>query len=267
MVLHVIPFIWAATKFTVIAGAVKGTALSAVRLVQNGFDYEATLAQLEKDVQASKTFGVDTLKLVPALAKLRLSDDYAEISASAEALETVLAQLPASMRAGLNKSIGLEARIDTALKQGMNRCGVSLIAHALSDTETDVGVRLKALYFGLFLIGRSGTVLDKENAAAVLNGLIALHGARGRQDDRTATVCLALYASAQQNPTTTGKYILHDRHFQSIPEIVALYEFEQPGMTAAYIARALGDSITCHEHQTFLAFMNTYMTKQKTSAA
>ena len=256
-------FLFGLTRFTAALALVKGTAWSAVRYVQHGFDPEAALKTLEEDLETGSAFAKDTAKLIPAIMQLRQSSDFPAICKSAHALKRVLDHLPADMRAGFNKQFRMEERISSALKGAVSRCGTSLLMHGATDEVVDASTRLKSVYFGLFLIGRSENVLDTTTVGHTLDVLIDLHQKRNNSESVPVISSLQTFKAGRKSKTAMS--LLH-RDLKKVYEILALGEVGVYGMVPVYIGYALGDQLTLPDTKGFLNYLTAYF-KEDTLAA
>lgn len=251
MVLPLVPLVWGVVKLTTLAAAAKGTVWGSARFFQHGFDFEATVAQLEGDLKASKEFGAAVRDLPGALARLRISEDFGDVTASAHALKRVLAALPTDTRAGLDRSLGLSTRIDHALVKAVHRSGQAFLLGATAATEKSVTERLYASYLGLLLIGRSGHVLSDEGQTVACTVLTELHRTRGRGYDMEAIRSFATMRNAT-HLVEWPKLLL------TVPEVDALWVHDKPYMVPMWIVKALGSSIVPKTEGTFLEYLTTF---------
>lgn len=256
MVLPLFPLMWGITKVATVVAAAKGTVWSGARFFQHGFDYEATVKQLESDLKASKEFGTAVKALLPTLAGLRVSDDLSQVVTSAHSIERVLESLPTDMRTGLSKSFTLGERIDKALTQAVNRCGVSLIVAATADTSSAIEERLHMFYFGLFLIGRSGNALAKEDQKMALLVLDGLHRSRGNSYDLAAITTVALTTSADTYTKNTSETL------NLVPEVYALRNYAEPMMVPLWITKALGGAVRPLPEGTFSDYLTVHFPQE-----
>jgi|GEM_PF-5212383 len=159
------------------------------RFTQHGGDPDATWDALQKDASAAlaaslnfakkgSDITVDTAKIVSAMVALRNAADFQSLVDGAHALSRALEHLPEETRIGLSKpkSFNLDAKINAALSTNLFRCGAQILEKAPHPDAPGEQV-LQSLYFGLYLIGRSGETADADNASSCITNLINLHKA------------------------------------------------------------------------------------------
>jgi hypothetical protein len=217
----------------VVAGkllAIKVAALTGFRFAENGLDWPATLEDLKRDHRMLTAIGTDTVKLVPAITRLQRADTLEAIIRSAHDIKRAVDHLPEKTRNGLNRSVGLSAIIDAALRHGLNTSGRAILKQRPDDE--DVPSALARTYFGLFLVGRGGGTLTERDRTNVILELCSLHTARSTREDLVVVTQLQTWLPEKAFPLGEALY--------DLKEAFVLMELAHPPMFKVYITRALG---------------------------
>lgn len=168
----------------------KISALTGVRLAQNGGDLNVAREALQRDLAATTQFAADTASLTRALAELQLNlrPSLQSMCAHAQRLKTALSYLPAETRAGLNKTMQLDAKVEGLLATGLAKAGERLL-HPADPLKIPLRV-LRSYYFGLFLIGRSGRPLELAEQEVAIKLLRTQHTRRNTPRDQVTIASL-----------------------------------------------------------------------------
>lgn len=200
------------------------------RLIKHGGDPEATLNQLGDDVANVKTYGT---ALKDVLAGLAMARSFQDLINGVHNLAHVIDVVPLETRAGLNKTVGFDRKIEWALQIAYRNTGQAMLRRRRQwQKDESLEAYLLRLYTGLFLVGRSGNQLTHKRQVRVLGELVGTHAELERPEDAETLRILQTFLPQ--------KALALEHALTQVSEVKQLGDMAEPGMTAVYICYGLG---------------------------
>ena len=207
----------------------------------HGGDHKAAWKSVSKKITAgaesaaataldSAKFMKDFAIVSTALVQLQNSSDFQTVIKGCHALKRAMASLPEETITGLNKVFSLSDYIEEGLRGTVHSCGLTVVQNIRPENAVQ---DLQQIYFGLYLVGRSGSILEKDQCYSSIQALMALHQECG---DRTGNkIQKVLEDFKPEDPT-----VLTDALSDYLPK---WGPGESSIMPAVYITKALGGDI------------------------